>query len=629
MPPIEFSVDERDIRFTLFEQLQIDNSIMQLDAFKEYDRDTIDLVLDGLIQFATKTLAPTNQDGDSKEAVYDQGSVRIPESFRAAYQEMCESGWSALAQDPEFGGAGFPETIATVFREMITGANTSFSLFMILNQGAGHLIEAFGNEEQKKTYVEKMYTGQWGGTMCLTEPQAGSDLAACTTMATPEGDHYLLKGTKIFITNGDQDLTDNIIHTVLARVPGAPAGTKGISLFLVPKYFVHPDGSLGERNDVRCERIEHKMGIKASPTCVMSFGDNDQCKGWLIGELNAGMFQMFQMMNEARLGVGAQGLANGAAAYMSALGYATERKQGSHVKRFKDPKAEKAEIIQHPDVRRMMMTMKSYTEGVRCLIYATASYIDLSKHHTDPEQRAFYHSLVELLTPICKSYGSDMGFRVTDMAVQTFGGYGYTQEYPVEQYLRDAKIAAIYEGTNGIQAIDLVMRKLTQKDGYRFKQFLQFVDQKLAQWEGHALQDVVTTLKTYRDGLIATTEQIVGFIQKGNALQSLLNACPYLEMFGNFISAVYLAEAAVIAYDKLHALYAEKGIDVQDTSARRAFLYSHSDAAFYHTKVQTSLFFNRHILIKNLAFAEEIKNIDDSAIEAIFLGESELQDSFF
>lgn len=615
MASVEFRVDTKDIYFQLFEQLNIADTLLSLPAFADYDKDTVEVVLEGIFKYVTNELAPTNSDGDQQEAVFDKGTVRIPESFRAVYNTLRENGWGALAHSPEFGGGGFPELIATVFREVVTGANTSFSLFMILNQGAGHLIEAFGSQEQKDTYVEKMYTGEWGGTMCLTEPQAGSDLAACTTTATPNGDHYLLKGTKIFITNGEQNLTDNIIHTVLARTPDAPAGTKGISLFLVPKYLVNADGSIGERNDVRCERIEHKMGIKASPTCVMSFGDNDQCKGWLIGTLNKGMFQMFQMMNEARLGVGAQGLANGAAAYMSALGYALERRQGSNVKTFKDPTAPKARIIEHPDVRRMLMTMKAYTEGVRSMIYSTAMYIDLSKHHQDEEKRHFYNGLVELLTPVCKAYGSDMGFKVTDMAVQSFGGYGYTQEYPVEQYMRDAKIAAIYEGTNGIQAIDLVGRKLAMKEGLRFKQFLALVNETLASWEGHALQDQVNSLQQHRNLLEDVTTHLMNNADKNAMAQRLLNACPYMELFGNFVAAFYLTESAILSHDKLQGLLPEN----QDEQA--TFLQTNETAAFYHTKIQTASFFHKRILVKNLAISEEIKVQDSSALDAIFLDE--------
>ncbi len=623
MPSIDFSVDTRDIKFVIFEQLQIEKSLLQLEKFADFDRDTLDVIIEGLVNFAVNELAPTNRDGDEKGAVYENGTVRVPESFKSVYNTMREQGWLGLHHNPEWGGQGFPELFGNVMSELNTGANTSFSLLPLLNHGASHLIEAFGTEEQKQTYCTKMYTGEWGGTMCLTEPQAGSDVGSATTTATPNGDHFLIQGTKIFITNGEHNLTDNIIHAVLARVPGEPKGTRGISLFIVPKFHVNPDGSVGERNDVRCERIEHKMGIKASPTCVMSFGDNGQCKGYLLGTLNQGMKQMFQMMNEARLGVGIQGLANAAAAYMSALGYAQQRKQGSDPVRGKDPNAPRAELIRHPDVRRMLMTMKAYVEGIRAMLYSTAVYVDLAKHHADPEKRAYYHALVELLTPVCKSYGSDMGFKVTELAVQTFGGYGFTQEYPVEQYLRDVKIASIYEGTNGIQALDLLMRKVAQGGGSRLELFGSFVADKLAEWQGHALSGLANDIQTYMQDLTHVTKDLLGAAQGGDLNHSMLNACNYLDMFGNVTSAFYLLEGAVIAHDKLQELYATNGVTT--TEEQQSFLRKNSEAAFYHGKVRTAEFFNCNILVKNLSLSATVRTHDLSAMDILFMDEADIE----
>ena len=623
MPSIDFNVDTRDIKFVIFEQLNIENNLLQLDKFKDFDTDTLDVIIEGLVNFAVNELAPTNRPGDEVGAVFKDGTVTVPESFKAVYNQMREQGWLGLHKSPEWGGQGFPELFGNLMSELNTGANTSFALLPLLNHGASNLIEEFGTEEQKQTYCTKMYTGEWGGTMCLTEPQAGSDVGAATTTATPNGDHYLIQGTKIFITNGEHDLTDNIIHAVLARVPGEPKGTRGISLFIVPKYHINDDGSMGEKNDLRCDRIEHKMGIKASPTCVMSFGDNGQCKGYLLGTLNHGMKHMFQMMNEARLGVGIQGLANAAAGYMSALGYAQQRKQGGDPARGKDPNAPRAEIIKHPDVRRMLLTMKAYVESIRAMLYSTAVYVDLSKSHEDPEKRAYYHSLVELLTPVCKSYGSDMGFKVCELAVQTFGGYGFTQEYPVEQYLRDVKIASIYEGTNGIQAMDLLFRKVAQQGGARLELFGSLIADKVAEWSNHPLSPLAQEIATHMQDFREVTMNILGAAQSGNTQHGMLNACNYLDMLGNITSAFYLLEGAVIAHDKLQGLYAANGVTTADE--QKAFLRKNSEAAFYHGKVRTAEFFNRNILVKNLSLSATVRNQDASALDILFLDEADLE----
>jgi alkylation response protein AidB-like acyl-CoA dehydrogenase len=620
MPNIEFSADKRDIFFTLFEQVGV-QQLLSFEAFSHLDEETLQMTLDEAIRFAVHILGPANREWDTVGAQYKDGSVTLPPSFHKAYKEYINAGWNGLLANPEYGGQGFPEVIGSAVKEVQTGANTSFALLPLLTNGTSHLIEAFGTEEMKKTYCEKMYTGQWAGTMCLTEPHAGSDVGALTTMATPQDDHYLIQGTKIFITCGDHDATDNIIHAVLARTPGAPAGTKGISLFLVPKFFVNPDGSLGEKNDIQCGRIEEKMGIHGSPTCVMNFGEEGRCKGWLLGELHRGMACMFQMMNEARLGVGVQGLAGGAAAYLSALGYAQQRRQGADPRNFKDPNAPRAEIIRHPDIRRMLLTMKAYVEGIRSMIYHTGLYIDLSNHHPDPTKREEYNLLVELLTPICKAYGSDMGFKVCDMAVQTYGGYGYTQDYPVEQYLRDIKIAAIYEGTNGIQALDLLSRKLGTLDGQRLKIFLKHIQQAFQDIPAdHPLTNLVQEIRSAQTLLQDTTLFLLKKAQSGDLAHGLLHATPFLDMFGNFTAAFYLTHAALIAHDKLQAIYQKA--QALDASAQAALRAHHNDAAFYHAKICTAQFFNAHILTNNLSIAASTQHPDQSALSIRFLDES-------
>lgn len=622
MPSIEFSVDVRDIHFVMFEQLEIDKTLLKLEKFRDYEPEVLRTIVEEMAKFAVNAVAPTNRLGDQEGASFQQGQVRMPAAFAGVYQKMREQGLLGLSHSPEWGGQGFPELFGSLFLELCTGANTSLTLLPLLNHGASHLIEAFGTEEQKNTYCSKMYTGEWGGSMCLTEPQAGSDVGAASTIAEPHGDHYLIRGTKIFITNGEHNLTENIIHAVLARVPGQPKGTRGISLFIVPKYLVNADGSLGAHNDVRCERIEHKMGIKASPTCVMSFGDHGQCKGFLLGTLNQGMAQMFQMMNEARLGVGIQGLASASAAYLSALGYAQQRKQGSHYSRFKDANAPRTEIIFHPDVRRMLMTMKAYVEGLRILIYTAATYVDLSKYHPDPQQRAYHHALLELLTPICKSYGSDMGFKVCELAVQTFGGYGFTQEYPVEQYLRDVKIASIYEGTNGIQAMDLLSRKVSQQEGYRLKLLAELMTQKLAQWKTQPIAELAQAIQRALQEVQDVTVDLLGLMQSGQIQHGLLHALPYLNMLGNLVTAFYLTDAAVVAHQKLTALYQKHQLTNPD--AQKAWLRTHADGAFYHGKIRTAEFFVRNILPQNMSLAASIKTHDESALDIVFMDEGEL-----
>ncbi len=616
MASIEFRPDLRDIFFTAFEYLGADRELLNLEPFKEFDRETLEATIEEAAKIITSEIVPTNKIGDVQGLKFENNQVKVPEVFHKIYRQLQEGGWLSLTSPPEWGGQGFPELFGYIFKEMIMGANVAFSLGLLLTRGVGNLIYHFGSQEQKETYCEKLFTGEWSGTMCLTEPQAGSDVGAATTTATPNGDHYLISGTKIFITNGEHDLTDNIIHAVLARTPNSPPGSKGLSLFIVPKYLVNPDGTLGERNDVICERIEHKMGIHASPTCVMNFGPNGKCVGYLLGEEGKGIKYMFLMMNEARLGVGIQGLASAAAAYLSALAYAQQRKQGPHYTKLKDPTAPKVEIIQHPDVRRMLATMKAYVEGIRSLLYATAIYIDQAQYHPDPEERKNKLALVELLIPICKAYSTDKGFKVTELAVQTYGGYGYTNEYPVEQYLRDVKIASIYEGTNGIQAIDLLFRKIQMDKGQRFKIFSKVVAEKLKGLFEKGENELARALESRWEELQETAFHLTETTLKGDVDISLLSATPFLEMFGNFAAGLYLSEAAAVAKEKLDAIFAENNADTEEK--RKAILDKNPNAAFYHDKYKVAQFFIKHILVQNSSLAEELKKPDRSAMELLF-----------
>ena len=449
--------DARDVKFNLFEWLDLD-TLLKAERYKEFDREQLEMVLDEALKVAKGSLAACNESGDRVGAHFENGKVTLPPGFGKAFKDMADGGWISPTGNPEFGGMGLPESVGTGISEFTMGANTSLSLTVLLTRGASHLIETFASDELKATFCEKMYTGQWAGTMCLTEPSAGSDLGEIKTKAVKQDDgSYLLTGEKIFITAGDHDLTPNIIHAVLARTPDAPTGPKGLSLFVVPKFRVNPDGSVGEFNDLACSNIEHKLGIHGSPTCSLVLGANGACQGFLLGKERHGLLLMFQMMNAARYEVGIQGLGIAAAAYQAALAFARERLQGRSLAN-REPQAGQVPITEHPDVRRSLLMQSAYCQAMRALVSYTGWCMDMA-HITEGEEHDRWQGLMELFTPVCKAWCTDWGFRVTEWALQTHGGYGYTCEYPAEQYLRDAKIASIYEGTNGIQALDLVGRK--------------------------------------------------------------------------------------------------------------------------------------------------------------------------
>ena len=463
-----FKVNERDIYFILKDQLNYGN-LCKLANYRELDVETLDMVVAEAAKFASGIVGPLQEAGDKHGVVLAQSNVSCAPGYRDAFRLYGENGWIAPTGDAEYGGQGFPRVMGVVINDLMYGACISFHMAPSLTHGAGHLIETFGTKELQDRYVANMYSGQWSGTMCLTEPQAGTNLGSIRTKAIPEGDHYRIKGTKIFITWGDHDLTENIIHLVLARIEGAPEGVKGISLFVVPKNRVRDDGSSGDSNDVVCVGVEQKMGLHGSPTCVLNFGDNDDCIGYLCGEANKGLTHMFQMMNSARINVGVAGIGIASTAYQNALAYAKERIQGSDLARRKSGEVP---IIDHPDVRRMLLWMKASIDGMRSMAYTAGCWLDLSHESEDENERIHYNFLVEFMTPIIKSYCSDMGFKVCEYAVQCLGGYGFTRDYPLEQYLRDAKILSLYEGTNGIQSMDLMGRKLIMDGGAPIKAFL-------------------------------------------------------------------------------------------------------------------------------------------------------------
>jgi len=605
-----FRVEERDIRFNLYEYLNIEE-LLKIPAFQEMDKEMFDMFLDNAIKFATDVLAPINLTGDKEGCTLNEdGTVTIPEGYKAAMDAYAEGGWMGMTAPPEYGGMGAPNMINMATMEAFAGAALAFTMYPGLSHAAAALIVDEGTDEQKNMFVEKLLTGEWGGTMCLTEPQAGSAVGDSRAKAVKVRDGwYNIEGSKIFISSGENPMVENNIHLVLARTPDAPAGIKGLSLFIVPKFRINEDGSNGEFNDVTCVGVEHKMGIKGSVTATMAFGENGNCEGWLVGKDGDGIRIMFHMMNEARLGVGLLSLGCAATAYNEALDYAKDRVQGVDMRNMKDPNAPRVPIIKHPDVRRMLMIQRAYVHGMRALMLRTAKLTDQALKGEGPQQTAAM-GLVELLTPICKGYGSDMAFEVCNLAVQTLGGYGYIAEYPVEQYLRDSKILAIYEGTNGIQAMDLIGRKLGMQKGAVFMTFMGTLHGFMFQAKKHALGEE----------LIGEIEQSVKDLQdmamkfmNEAPLYVLQQATPFMKFMGNLVMAWLLTEQAIVASDKLDELFAAKGAETKD--AKKELIAENPEAAFYDGKVQTARFFVKNLLPENRSLVQAIQSQDTSIMD--------------
>ncbi|HJR25951.1 MAG TPA: acyl-CoA dehydrogenase [Acidimicrobiales bacterium] len=595
----EYTAPLRDIRFNL-EHLVDLQSITELPPFEHVDADGVYAVLEENARFMEDLVAPLNRVGDLQGSVRnDDGSVTTPEGFKEAYRAYVDAGWGAVPFPPEYGGGSFPWLVGVALQEILTSANMSFSMLPLLNQGALDMLLHHASEEQREVYLPKMVTGEWTGTMNLTEPQAGSDVGALTTKAVPQDDGtYRITGTKIFITYGEHDMSDNIVHLVLARTPSAPPGTKGISCFIVPKHLVNDDGSLGERNDVTCVSIEHKMGIKASPTCVLSYGEKGEgAVGYLIGEENAGMRYMFTMMNNARLSVGLQGLSIAERAYQMALDYAKERRQG---RAPGAPAGEQSPIVDHPDVRRMLLTMRSSIAALRGIVYANAAAIDRAAHHPDEAVRAGCQELADLLTPVSKGWGTDLGVELTSLAIQVFGGMGYIEETGVAQHFRDARIAPIYEGTNGIQAMDLVGRKLPMRAGAAVTDYLGYIERTVADLEQGgdelasiraALADGLGALRTATDWLLANG--------LGEPLDALAGATPYLRLFSVVTGGWVMAQQALAAT----RLLAEAGP---------------GDKAFYEGKVLDARFFCEQLLPQAAGLVPAVTATNRDLAAAVF-----------
>lgn len=599
MSATQFRVDLNDIFFTLFDQLDIDSKLSGFERFADFDEDTYRALLEEAARIAAEVIAPVNGPGDRQGCTLDgEGNVKTPDGYKQAWETFAEGGWIGMTAPAEVGGVGLPHAVGIACTEMFSGAGTAFAMYPGLTSGAARVIHQFAPERFAEPVATKMFTGEWGGTMCLTEAGAGTAVGDNRTKATPTGTpgEYLLEGEKIFISGGDQDLTDNIIHLVLARTPDAPAGSRGISIFLVPKFHFDEDLNLGERNDAVVVGIEHKMGINGSATSTLALGANGPCKGWLIGEEGQGLPIMFHMMNEARIGVGVQGQSVAAAAYNFAVAYAKERIQGSSIENFKDADAPRVAIIEHPDVRRMLMTMKVLTETMRSLLYRVAYYEDLSlRDDLEEAERATYHNRVELLVPIAKAHCTDLGFDVTVTGVQVLGGYGYIGEYPMEQLVRDAKIMSIYEGTNGVQAMDLLGRKMRMKGGKVFME-----------WLGDAQKLVHSCLGEFPDeaGAIgkavghvgATAMHLGGLGQRGNMAGAMLQATPFQTMMGHVVLALEALDQARVAKAKIDA---------------------GEDTPFMQGKLLNLKFFVHNLLPSAVALGKAIQAGDESSLDEI------------
>lgn len=571
----------RDFQFLLHEFLPL-AQYAGTEGFADAAPELTTPILEEAARLCEEVLFPINQTGDRQGLRYDDGHVITPDGFKEAYQAYIQGGWPSFTCDPAYGGQGLPQVLNLPLMEMVCSANLSFGLTPGLSHGAYSALFLHGSDELKSRYLPKLVTGEWSGVMCLTEPQAGTDLGLIRTQAVPQEDgSYRITGSKIFISSGEHDMTPNILHLVLARLPGAPSGTKGISLFLVPKFPVNEDGSLGQRNAVLCTGIEHKMGLHASPTCAMQY---DGATGWLVGPPHKGMRAMFTMMNAARLYVGLQGLGIAEVAYQNALAYAQERLQGRSLTGAKLPGKPADPITVHADVRRMLLTMRAFTEGSRALAMETALMSDLAHRHADPVVRQEADDFVQLATPIVKSWLTDGGFETASTAMQVYGGYGFIGEYGVEQYARDVRVAMIYEGTNGVQAMDLVFRKLPAHTGRYLRSFFHPADAFVrAHKDNPAMQEFIRPLEKHLGILQQAT---LWLAQKGlvNPDDAAAGAVEYQHLFALVMLAYGWARQAATALEKT----------------------SGSETEFYQAKLDTARFYMQKILPQTVSLLASI-----------------------
>ncbi|HOK07528.1 MAG TPA: acyl-CoA dehydrogenase [Syntrophales bacterium] len=585
--------DDRDLRFVLWEHLKV-QGLLNLEAYRHFAREDFDLILDQAQRIAADVVAPTFQDGDRDGCRFENGKVTVPPSFHRVWQVFKEGGWFSLACNPAFGGQGLPLTVAEAAQEFFMSANFAFMCYAGMGPGNGAMIEKYGSPALKALFVPKMYDGTWCGTMCLTEPAVGSDAHLVATKASPVADDlYSIQGTKIFITSGEHDLTENIIHLVIARIEGAPPGAKGVSLFAVPKIWVNEDGSLGEPNDVTCVGIEHKMGLNGSATCVLNFGENGRCRGFLVGRPGLGLAYMFDMVNLARMAVGLESVAFGANIYANVLAYAKERVQGVPFGKTQG----RVRIVEHADVRRMLMNIKAVTEGLRALVFKAYLMEDLAKAASTAEERAAAAARLGFLTPLVKAYGSDRLYELGREGIQILGGYGFTKEYPVEQYVRDGKIFSIWDGTNYIQALDLIARKIPMEGGKVFQDWLGEVKglaararqddlfREEASLLGEAAAALLEVVSLYEASMKAAKTDLIS-----------LTATRFLDCVAETAVAHLLLEQAFTARERL-----EGGATA-------------ADLPFYEGKIMTVRYYFKNLLPQVMGRARIIKLQDDSAL---------------
>jgi len=593
-------VNMRDIRFVLYEMLGVE-ALTGYEDFRDHSRETFDTALDAAYKLAREICWPAYAEMDRIGISYDAKSKKtsLPPCMHRIWQAFKEGGWHGETAPAEVSGQQFPAAVAAATSLMFNAANTAANMYMAGAYGAAGLILSFGSDELKKTYLEKLYTGEWGGTMCLTEPQAGSSLSDIKTTAVKaaQGDYYLLTGTKCFISNGDHDLTENIVHPVLAKLPDAPPGVKGISLFIVPKYRVNQDGSVGEFNDVVTAGIEHKLGLRGNATATLSFGDNGECRGWLLGEPNRGLTYMFQLMNHARIATGLQATSLASNAYQHALQYTRERLQGRPIAE-KDPRTPQVPIIRHADVRRMLLQQKATTEGLFALLAYAALLGDKERCSPDAAERMAATAILDVLTPVCKAHGSEASYDSIVLAIQCYGGYGFSEEFPLAQMLRDCKVFPIYEGTNNIQAMDLLGRKVVMKGGDAFRAVLAEISKTVEQAARlDALKDMTDKVAAALSEVTDTTMQLGGLALAGDVEFYLSGATPYLGMFSRLVLSWMFLWQSMVAQKALEA----------GASA--------SDQGYYKGKLATARFYLNNELPHLHATAQILKSGERTALD--------------
>ncbi|MEP5763988.1 MAG: acyl-CoA dehydrogenase C-terminal domain-containing protein [Halieaceae bacterium] len=588
---LEFKAPQRDIRFVMNELLDSEGLYQTLPGFEEANEELLNTIVSEASKFCEEVLAPLYQSGDEEGCHWSEDGVKTPEGFAQAYQQYVENGWPALSADTEFGGQGMPALAGVILNELTGTANWAWGMYPGLSHGAVRTIEEHGSQEQKETYLEKLVSGEWTGTMCLTESHCGSDLGLLRTKAEPQADgSYAITGTKIFISAGEHDMADNIVHIVLARLPDAPAGTKGISLFIVPKFLAAEDGSVGERNGVHCGSIEKKMGIKASATCVLNF---DGARGYLIGPENRGLNCMFTFMNTARLGTATQGLAHAELSFQGALEYARERLAMRSITGPKNPDGPADPIIVHPDVRRMLLTQKAIAEGSRAFIYYLAQQSDIEERGEGEAQQEA-SDLMALLTPIAKAFITETGYEAANLGVQVYGGHGFISEWGMEQIVRDARIAMLYEGTTGIQALDLIGRKVLGSGGKLLLGFTKLIDQFCVDHAENGAREFVEPLAHYNKEWGELTMKI-GEAAMQNPDEAGAAAVDYLMYSGYVTLAYFWAQMAVVAQERLKA-----GSDEKE---------------FYEAKIHTARFYFERLLPRTLTHKESMLSGSDNLME--------------